>query len=143
MDEGNRFQQDVEVASWALAQRGRGQDVQKEASMLYRKFKETKQEPLRLAVALRGYFMEEGVSDDQREDYGKYLKGRIRPAMEELIGEEAVEKMQVFEDLGWFDDRHLEGFIRSARNRKKTASLVWLLHLKDEKYGYQDYDFTL
>ncbi len=143
MEEGTRFQQDVEVVSKALAQRGRGEDAQKEGSRLYRKFKETKQEPVRLAVALRGYFMEEGVSSDQREDYGKYLKGRIRPAMEELIGEEAVEKMKAFEELGWFDGRHLEGFIRSARNRKKTASLVWLLHLKDVKYGYHDYDFTL
>ena len=63
--------------------------------------------------------------------------------MEELITEEAIEKMKVLEQLDWFDGEQLEGFIQSARTRGKSASLLWLLHQKDKKYGYQDYDFTL
>ena len=47
------------------------------------------------------------------------------------------------EDMGWFGEKELEGFIKAARVHKKTAALVWLLRLKDEKYGYKDRDFSL
>ncbi len=143
MSEKNRFQQDVEVVAQALARRaGRKEDAM-EGQKLYQKFTETKQEPVRLAVALRGFFLEQGVSEKQREAFGAYLKGRIRPAVEQLIKEEAVEKIQQLEELGWFGEQHLEGFIKIAREQKKSAALVWFLHLKQEKYQYKDKDFSL
>ena len=37
----------------------------------------------------------------------------------------------------------LESFIRTARKEQKLESLVWLMKLKDSKYGYTDRDFTL
>lgn len=143
MGEKNRFQQDVEVVSQALARRAGREDAMEEGRKLYRKFTETKQEPVRLAVALRGFFLEEGVDEESRETFGNYLKGRIRPAVEQLIEEDAVEKIQQLEELGWFGQQHLEGFIKIARERKKSAALVWFLHLKQEKYQYEDKDFSL
>ena len=63
MTELSRFQKDVEVAASALEMRAENEDAREEAIHLYRKFGSTKQEPLRLAVALRGYFLEEGVEE--------------------------------------------------------------------------------
>ena len=54
MTELSRFQKDVEVAATALEMRAENEDAKEEAIHLYRKFGSTKQEPLRLAVALRG-----------------------------------------------------------------------------------------
>ena len=56
MTELSRFQKDVEVAATALEMRAENEDAKEEAIHLYRKFGSTKQEPLRLAVALRGIF---------------------------------------------------------------------------------------
>lgn len=141
--EERRFQEDVEVVAKALARKGRNEPPQTEGPKLYQKFLKANREPVRLAAALRGYFLEAGVSPEQKEEYKNYLREQIGPAMEELITEEAVEKMKALEQLGWFGGEELERFIASALTRGKSASLTWLLHLKDEKYGYQDYDFTL
>lgn len=110
---------------------------------LFQIFSETKQQPKKLAAALDGFFRETGVSSAQKEAYGVYLKRRIRPAVEQLIEEEAVEKIETLERLGWFGKAQLEGFIKMARERAKTASLIWFLHLKNEKYGYEEQEFQL
>ena len=73
MTELSRFQKDVEVAASALEMRAENEDAKEEAFHLYRKFGSTKQEPLRLAVALRGYFLEEGVEEAERADYGERM----------------------------------------------------------------------
>ena len=100
MTELSRFQKDVEVAASALEMRAENEDAREEAIHLYRKFGSTKQEPLRLAVALRGYFLEEGVEEAERADYGAYLKKRIRPAVERLILEDDWEKIGRMSGLG-------------------------------------------
>ena len=143
MKEKNRLLLDVEVVNRALNSQLQGQDAHVQGQQLYKKFSETRQEPVKLAVALRGFFMETGVSSSEKETYGSYLKGRIRPAMEVLIEEENVEKMAMLEERGWFGQPQIEGFIKMAKERQKTSSLVWLLHLKNDKYGYSDYDFSL
>ena len=110
---------------------------------LYRKFTETKQEPLRLAAALEGFFREPPPEEARRLAYGAYLKRRVRPAAAALIGAEDVEKLARLEALGWLDRHLVDELIRNARERRKPASLVWLLRLKREKYGFQDRDFSL
>ena len=70
--------------------------------------------------------------------YGQYLKRRIRPAMEALIREENVGKMELLESFGWFGAEELENFICTARRERKLESLVWLMRLKDQKYGYKE-----
>lgn len=109
---------------------------------LYRKFQETGQEKRKLEIALEGFFMEKG-EEARKEVYGTYLKRRIRSAMEVLIRSEDVGKMEVLEQQGWFGAKELEGFLRTARAEKSLSALAWLLRLKDEKYGYEDRDFTL
>lgn len=120
------------------------EDIKKKEQELYQKFSESKQESVKLSAALDGFFVKnEHPEQGHRKEYADYLRRRIRPAMERLIENEDVEKMQILEELGWFGEKELEGFIKTARARKKTAAMVWLLRLKDEKYGYKDRDFSL
>lgn len=109
---------------------------------LYEKFKTTRQEPVRLAAALEGFF-NGAVDPAQRQEYERYLKRRIRPAMEKLISGEELEKMAILEQQGWFGAGELEGFLDTARKWDKPAALMWLLHLKNQKYGYRETDFSL
>ena len=114
MTELSRFQKDVEVAATALEMRAENEDAKEEAIHLYRKFGSTKQEPLRLAVALRGYFLEEGVEEEERAHYGAYLKKRIRPAVERLILEDDWEKIEKLYENEWFGEQELEVFLKLA-----------------------------
>ena len=108
-------------------------------SILYEKFRTTKQERIRLACAMEAFFQEnEGSTEKELEDYGLYLKKRIRPAMEILIKSEDTIKMEKLEKQGWFGRQELEQFILLAREQRKLESLVWLMRLKDRKYGYEE-----
>ena len=108
-------------------------------SILYEKFRTTKQERIRLACAMEAFFQEnEGSTEKELEDYRLYLKKRIRPAMEILIKSEDAIKMEKLEKQGWFGRQELEQFILLAREQRKLESLVWLMRLKDRKYGYEE-----
>ena len=109
---------------------------------LHEKFSSTAQERIRLSCALEGFF-EENISKSVKADYGNYLKRRIRPAMENLLLEENIPKMEILEQQGWFGRKELDSFIQIAREQERLESLVWLMLLKDQKYGYDEPDFTL
>lgn len=109
---------------------------------LYETFRTTPQEPQRLTAALRGFF-DHSVPVSQREDYGAYLQKRIRPAIAALMSDEDIDKLEILERQGWLEDRHLDGLIQLARERSRTASLVWLLRLKAERGQYHDRDLSL
>lgn len=98
----------------------------------------------KLEGALEIYF-QNGTDKESKEfqEAEKYLRLRIRPAMELLIEKEDIEQMEMLEACGWFSERELEEFIKCAQKKAKLRSLVWLLHLKDKKYGYQKKDFSL
>ena len=98
----------------------------------------------KLEGALEIYF--DNVPDKESKEFQeaeKYLRLRIRPAMEFLIEKEDIEWMERLEACGWFSGRELEAFIKCAQEKAKLRSLVWLLHFKDKKYGYQKKDFSL
>lgn len=114
-----------------------------EGVKLYRKFTGSKQEPVRLAAALRGFFLEDGVETEWREAFGAYLKRRIRPAAEALIEMDDVERLGRLEALGWLNAQLTDSFLQTAIRQRRTGMIVWLLQLKTRKYGYQDRDFQL
>lgn len=98
----------------------------------------------KLEQALEIYFQENpNRESDKYQEIQKYLKLRIRSVMELLIENEDTERMEQIEKCGWFSANELENFIRCAQEKAKLRSLVWLLHLKDKKYGYQKKDFSL
>lgn len=92
----------------------------------------------KLEQALEIYFQENPDRESNKyQEIQKYLKLRIRSVMELLIENEDTERMEQIEKCGWFSANELENFIRCAQEKAKLRSLVWLLHLKDKKYGYQ------
>ena len=92
---------------------------------------------------MEGFFLTNECEEEKKTAYGQYLKRRIRPAMEALIMEENVGKMELLESFGWFGAEERENFICTARRERKLESLVWLMRLKDQKYGYKEKKFDL
>ena len=117
MKDSEKFQMNVEVVSKALQEQAQTREPEEEARKLYKKFTATRQEPVRLAVP-SGVFSPSGRAG-RREAYGKYLKGRIRPAVEAVIEEDGVEKLEKLEKLGWLEEKNLDNFIRIARQKGK------------------------
>jgi hypothetical protein len=105
------------------------------------KFLESKQEPLRLAIALERFF--ETEQPELKERYGRYLKMRIRPAMERLIETGALRKIEELIGYADLDERMLDEFMEMAMKRKQTEILVYLLKRKREQFGFSDRDFSL
>lgn len=108
----------------------------------YQKFKESRQEPLRLSIALKSFF-EEGLDTEVRGAYQQYLHRRLQPAAETLIDAGDTVRLRELAELDWFSERQVDGLIELALRKKKTAALVWLLRWKGEKYGFHDRDFSL
>ena len=105
----------------------------------YQKFTLSRQEPLRLSLALEGFFQD--GDEIRREAYGQYLRRRLQPAVNALIEDDDTAGLAALAD--WFTAGETDRFIALARERKKAAALVWLLRYKGERFGYVDRDFSL
>ena len=117
--------------------------MERKGELLYQRFLNTAQETVRLTAALEGFFLEADIEESQRDAYAAYLKRRIRPAMERLIRENALDKMDVLEQRGWVGAQEMDAFIRQAQSLGQEAAMLWLMRRKGERYGYHDRDFTL
>ena len=109
MREKSRYQMNVSVVTESLRMRAGKDDPEEEAARVWKKFSETRQEPVKMAMALWGYFLKEGISVQQR-----------------------------LEQAGWFGEKELDDFIRTARERQKLQALVYLMKEKDAHYGYRE-----
>jgi hypothetical protein len=105
------------------------------------KFLESKQEPLRLKIALERFF--ETEMPEWKERYGNYLKSRIRPSMERLIAAGDLDKIEVLAEYADLSERNLNDFIEIAMQQKQAEIVVYLLKRKRERYGFSDRDFSL
>jgi hypothetical protein len=105
------------------------------------KFLESKQEPLRLKIALERFF--ETEVPEWKERYGNYLKSRIRPSMERLIAAGDLDKIEVLAEYADLSERNLNDFIEIAMQQKQAEIVVYLLKRKRERYGFSDRDFSL
>ena len=108
----------------------------------YQKFTTSKQEPLRLSIALEGFFQDE-TDDEARIAYGHYLHRRLQPAAAALIEADDTARLSRLAAQGWFTAKQTDELIRLAREKRKTAALVWLLRWKGAQYGFPDKDFSL
>ena len=81
--------------------------------------------------------------EERQEEYGIYLKKRIRPAMEALIRSQQIEQMEILAEQGWYGKKELETFIRTAREEGRLQALVWLMKEKNDRYGYEDGEYDL
>ena len=109
----------------------------------YQKFMASRQEPVRLELALQGYFLNEEIPEVQRKAFADYLRRRIRPAAEALMQRDELPKLQALEAQGWMDAALIEDCMKMAMRLKKTEAFIWLLGVKAEKYGFSDRVFDL
>lgn len=143
MREKSRYQMNVAVVMNSLRMRSGKESAEAEAARVYKKFSETRQEPVKMATALWGFFLKDGITPSQKQEFSAYLKPRVRNAVETLIEEDEPEKIEVLEQMEWFGPKELEDFIKIARERQKIQALVYLMKRKDSKYGYQEEEFEL
>ena len=143
MREMSRYQMNVAVVLSSLRMRAGKDSPGQEAARVWKKFSETRQEPVKMATALWGFVLKDGGEPEQRTADAEYLKPHIRNAVETLIEEDEPEKIETLEQEGWFGQKEVEGFIRTARERQKLRALVYLMKLKDTRYGYQEEEWKL
>lgn len=110
--------------------------------LLYRKFQSSAQEPVRLELALQGYFLDE-IAETPKQTFESYLKRRIRPAAEALLKADDLPRLQRLADLGWLDASVVDSCLDAAIRLKKTEAFVWLLGLKAEQFGFPDRNLEL
>lgn len=108
----------------------------------YQKFTVSKQEPLRLSIALEGFLREE-TGEEARAAYREYLRRRIQPAAAALIEADDAAGLACLAAEGWLTGKLTDDLLRTAREKRKTAALVWLLRWKGEQYGFHDRDLSL
>lgn len=107
---------------------------------LYQKFRTAQREAVRLAAALRGYF---DCPDGHREEYFSYLTRRLRPTAEALIETNRVRELSVLEAEGLFTPELTDAFLDTAITLGRPEIIVWLLRLKENRWGFPDRDFRL
>lgn len=105
------------------------------------RFQKSEQEKVKLSIALKRYF--EVKEDELKAMYGDYLQYRIRPALERLIEEEALSKMQVLWENHWLNQELLERGMILAREHGKMQAHIWLMQRKTESYSFSGKDFSL
>ena len=110
--------------------------------ILFHKFKASTQEPVRLRLALDGFFASD-TPQPIREQYEIYLRRRVRPTLEALIAAEDMAHLEALDNLGWLDAALTEDGLKFAAKAKKTEPVVWLLRKKSEKYGFSHREFQL
>lgn len=110
--------------------------------MRFEKFQTSSQAPVKLKLALEGFFRED-TPQDMLEAYEAYLKQRIRPALEALIAADDLPKLERLEAMGWLNAALTEDALGMAIRWKKTEIFLWLLNQKADKYGFSDRDFSL
>lgn len=108
----------------------------------YQKFTVSKQEPLRLSIALEG-FLREDTDAEARSAYREYLRRRLQPAAAALIEADSAAGLDRLAAEGWLGEKLTDELLHTAREKRKTAALVWLLRWKGEHYGFPDKDFSL
>lgn len=108
----------------------------------YQKFTASKQEALRLSIALEGFFQEE-TGEEARRAYREYLRRRLQPAAAALVEADDTARLALLAAQGWFTAKQTDELIRLAREKRKTAALVWLLRWKGAQYGFPDRDLSL
>lgn len=111
-------------------------------SSRYEKFVASRQEPLRLSIALEE-FVREDIPSDHRDAYLVYLRRRIRPAVMNLCREDDTLRLAALHRWIPFPADAVQSAIDLAAVEKKTAALVWLLRCKQETCGFPDRDFSL
>ena len=108
----------------------------------YQKFITSKQEPLRLSLALAG-FSRADISDEVRAAYCAYLRRRLRPALKQLVNQDDSLAMGRLSRVIGFTVDCVDDALALAVSEGRISAMVWLLRWKQENGGFCDRDFSL
>lgn len=105
--------------------------------VLLRKFRTASRGNVKLACALHGYF---GEGND---NYLPYLKSRIRPAATQLILAGRVTELAKLDELELFTAALTDEFLELAISACVPESVIWLLKMKERRFGFGNQELTL
>ena len=108
----------------------------------FEKFNTSRQEALRLSIALEEFCREE-IPAEHRAVYIGYLHRRLRPALLTLVRQDDTLSLTALTQIVSLPAEALNDAIALAASEKRTAALVWLLRYKRETFGFADRDFSL
>lgn len=104
---------------------------------LLHKFRSASRGDVKLACALHGYF---GEGND---NYLPYLKSRIRPAATQLILAGRVTELAKLDELELFTAALTDEFLELAISSRVPDSILWLLKMKERRFGFRNQELTL
>lgn len=102
---------------------------------LRRKYQTAARGDVKLACALRGYFSE------GNDFYFPYIKTRIRPAASELILAGRVSDLARLEEQ--LTPALTEEFLELAISARAPGPMIWLLQMKERRFGFKSQELTL
>lgn len=109
---------------------------------LLQKFCTASRENVRLAAALRGYYIPGCAGEAEKEQYLAYLCRRVRPTVQALMEENRVLELEDFEEKAGFTADMVDEFLQKAMELDRPEVIVWLLRRKQQRYGFRDRDFS-
>lgn len=108
-------------------------------------FLTTRQEPLRLSIALSRYFGREPLTDEWKERYHTYLQKRIRAVIPEVIKRGDFRVLVMLAEEGFLTGALYQEAILRAADFGRTEMTVFLLRnqerLSQAKNDSYDLDF--
>jgi len=114
-----------------------------EGERLLEKFLSSGRDAARLAIALRGYFLPEGVTESQKTTFLRYLTPRFRIAATALMELGQMAELRQWLELCPADGRTVDELLRSAVLLRRTEAAALLLRWKSEHFGFRDRDLSL
>ena len=107
----------------------------------YEKFTASRQEPLRLAIALEDWLRTPNAA--HRAAYEAYLLRRLRPAAAELVRQEETQTLDALHALSPFSPALIDELVALAAKEQRSAALVWLLQQKQRSHGFTPRHYSL
>lgn len=142
MREINRFQRTVSQAAKQIRD-GYPNGNDEEVKIVFDRFSQSRQEPFKIAAALYCFFSSGKMKESERRELERFIRMRIRNVVEALIEEDAPEKIEILQGREWFGLIELDSFINIARERRKTQALIYLMTVKNNRYGYREQEWML
>lgn len=105
------------------------------------KFESSEQEKIRLDIALKRFT--EVCDPAWKTKYKQYLSLRFRPAINELIRQGDLFRIQKLCEFASVTTASLDSFINESVQCRQDEILAFFLEFKKEHFGFHDRDFSL
>lgn len=100
---------------------------------LLEEFKRVRREAQKLELALEIFRPGMELSEEEREEFVRYLVWRKRPAVQFLIQNGDLQRLRALKKMGWLEEQYLENYREFAIQSKETEIWSWLV-----RYGNRE-----